>query len=77
MSLYCFRVTSMLNASSCLLFQGYKYAAMQARVYCFCGSEDYSKYGKSVGCSMPCPGNPEQKCGGSWANQVFEIGKIR
>ena len=56
-------------------FQGYKYAATQARVYCFCGNEEYDRYGKSTNCGLPCPGNPDQKCGGVWANMVFEIGK--
>ena len=59
--------------------QGYKYSSIQAGTHCFCG-DSYGRYGKVDRCSNNCPvvkdgaqaieGN---KCGGWWANSVYEV----
>jgi hypothetical protein len=52
---------------------GYKYAGVQAGIYCFCGNA-YGRYGTSS-CAAPCPGDARETCGGTtWANNVFATG---
>ena len=57
-----------------VLFQGYKYAGTQYSKECFCG-DSYDKYGPADNCDMACSGDASQTCGGTWALQVYEIGK--
>jgi hypothetical protein len=51
--------------------QGFGYAGLQFGQWCFCG-QSYGKFGFSSGCSMPCAGDPNEICGGSWANSVYD-----
>ncbi|MBI4891168.1 MAG: WSC domain-containing protein [Acidobacteria bacterium] len=51
--------------------KGFKYAAMQAGTFCFCGNS-YGRYGISNGCRA-CPGDSSQNCGGSYANAVWSL----
>jgi len=51
---------------------GYKYAGTQYASQCFCGNE-YKKLGKATNCNMSCTGDKKQKCGGSWANSVYQV----
>ena len=37
---------------------------------CFCGNS-YGVYGLSANCNMQCKGNPNEICGGTWANSVY------
>jgi hypothetical protein len=53
---------------------GYKYAGTQYSSQCFCGNS-YGRYGKASNCNMPCKGDANQKCGGTWANLVYQIAK--
>jgi len=52
--------------------KGYKYFGLQYGKECFC-SNKFGKYGKIAAkkCNKRCPGNI--KCGGKWANSVFQI----
>jgi len=52
--------------------KGYKYAAAQYGINCFCG-DSYGKYGKATNCDMKCAGNSSEICGGSWANSVYDV----
>ena len=52
--------------------KGFKFAGAQYGSQCFCGMT-YGKYGTSNACSMPCAGNPDEICGGFWANSVYSI----
>ena len=42
---------------------------------CFCGGNTYDKHGPAENCDKACRGDDREKCGGTWANQVYEIGK--
>ncbi len=57
-----------------------RYAAVQYATECFCGDSDdaYDRYGKAddSNCNRPCSGNSEEICGGSWNQNVFELGKV-
>ena len=50
--------------------KGFPYAGAQYSSWCFCGN-DYGKSGKVENCNMKCAGNPEQICGGAWANSIY------
>ncbi|XP_067943058.1 uncharacterized protein [Watersipora subatra] len=52
---------------------GYKYAGAQYFSQCFCDNRFgmYPELERSS-CSATCRGNPQQKCGGVWANSVFD-----
>ena len=52
--------------------KGFKYMGLQYSSYCFCGN-DFGKYGKADNCNMPCNGNPNEICGGSWANSIYKL----
>jgi hypothetical protein len=47
-------------------------AGVQYGSYCFCGNS-YGRYGKAPEseCNMPCSGDPNIKCGGTWRNSVY------
>ena len=52
--------------------KNYKYAAVQATKWCFCGNT-YGSYGEASNCNQRCAGNAYQICGGNWANSVYEV----
>ncbi len=52
--------------------RGYKYAGLQYSIACFCGNS-FGRFSKANNCNMPCSGNKNQICGGSWANSVYKI----
>jgi len=52
--------------------RGYTYAGVQYSSYCFCGNT-YGRFGRATNCNMRCSGNPNQTCGGSWANNIYYI----
>ena len=56
------------------VFQGFRYSGTQYTHECFCDN-DYGKYGGASNCNANCPGNGAQKCGGTWAVSVYEVGK--
>lgn len=53
--------------------QGYAYAGCQLEVQCFCGNT-YGEYGLSNKCTMHCPDNQTEICGGRLANTVMFTG---
>ena len=57
------------------LFQGFDFAGVQYSDECYCGKE-YDTYGPADKCDRPCDGDPSEICGGSYANSVYETGKI-
>ena len=52
--------------------KGYRYMGLQYSSYCFCGN-DFGKYGQAQNCNMPCSGQKDKTCGGSWANSVYDL----
>ncbi len=52
--------------------RGFPFAGTQDSVQCFCGTS-YGKTGSSDGCNMRCGGNPNETCGGNWANTVYQV----
>ena len=54
------------------MLQGYKFAGTQYTNWCFCGDK-YDTLGLATNCDMKCAGNPNQICGGGWANSVYEV----
>jgi len=52
--------------------KGYDYAGTQNTAQCFCGNT-YGRSGKANNCNRPCKGNPNQMCGGRWANSVYDL----
>ncbi len=54
--------------------EGFSYAGAQYGSQCFCGNS-YGRYGQLPAgrCNVPCKGNPGEKCGGSWANNVYRV----
>jgi hypothetical protein len=53
---------------------GYRYAGVQYGHQCFCG-KDFGRYGKigESSCNSDCAGNPKLKCGGTWANSIYDL----
>jgi len=61
------------------------------RNQCFCGN-NYTKYSNCanapqtysvsgtqytcIGCNNTCPSNMAEKCGGAWALNVYQVGKL-
>lgn len=64
-------MTNAICQAICLT-QRAPYAATQAASHCFCG-DMYSTLGEATNCNLNCKGKPTEKCGGAWANQVYEI----
>lgn len=56
------------------LAQGLAYAAVQARTYCF-GGTDISNYTITGTCTSVCGGDPSTVCGGLCANAIFTLGE--
>ncbi|SFV58141.1 hypothetical protein MNB_SM-7-1303 [hydrothermal vent metagenome] len=54
--------------------KGFSYMGLQYSSYCFCGNS-FGKYGKATNCDMPCSGEKDKVCGGSWANSIYELEK--
>lgn len=70
------RMTPSMCISTCKS-KGYKYAAIQFSIRCFCGNS-YGHYGKATSnnqCNYRCGGNPSNYCGGYWRNSVYRIYK--
>lgn len=40
------------------------------RNQCFCGNS-YGSYGTATNCNVTCSANPNENCGGFWANSVY------
>jgi hypothetical protein len=55
--------------------KGFAYAGVQNAESCLCG-DSYGKYKKleDAACAMPCTGDPNARCGGAWANDVYATG---
>lgn len=59
--------------------QGFAFAATQYGGYCFCGNT-FGKYGAAASaspprsCNLGCAGNPNEVCGGEWANSLSLTG---
>jgi hypothetical protein len=52
--------------------QDYSVAATQFGTWCFCGT-DFGNFGEADNCNMGCAGNPDEVCGGRWANSVYKL----
>jgi hypothetical protein len=53
--------------------QGFRFAGLQDGSWCFCG-DSYGRYGaESESCTTECAGDPDQVCGGSLANSIWEL----
>jgi hypothetical protein len=53
--------------------QGFRFAGLQYRTWCFCGN-NYGRYAVGgASCTMRCAGDPSLFCGGEWANNIWEI----
>jgi len=69
-------VTSQNSAYYCTTLcksKGFTFAGTQYSRECFCGN-DYDDYGPANNCNMPCTGDANQKCGGTWALSVYRSG---
>lgn len=64
-------MTSNLCVKTCR-DKGFKFAGTQYANQCFCGNS-YGKTGRASNCNMTCSGDKNEKCGGSWANSIYEI----
>ena len=53
--------------------RGFQYSGTQYGAQCYCGNT-YGKYGPANNCDMPCSGNPNEICGGNWANSISRVG---
>ncbi len=49
---------------------GYALAGLQNGDWCFCGSR-HDEEEEADACDMPCAGDREQTCGGTWASSVY------
>ncbi len=65
------RMTPTLCMRECAR-RGYRYAGVQYSSQCFCGNS-YGKYGRATNCNMKCTGDKNQTCGGSWANNIYNV----
>jgi len=68
------RMTNQACRSSCAQY-GFAFAATQYGGSCFCGNT-FGRYGAAASaspprsCNLGCAGNPNEVCGGEWANSV-------
>eukprot|EP01043_Picozoa_sp_COSAG02_P011561 COSAG02_NODE_427_length_22498_cov_11.745212_11_plen_656_part_00 len=66
--------TTHLCADMCA---GFEYFGLQYSSQCFCGNEydssDTLGDAAESDCNMPCNGDPDVMCGGSWRNSVYHI----
>ena len=65
------RMTTQMCVSECGT-RGFAYAGTQFGSHCFCGQR-YGASGLAPNCDMACAGNAAQKCGGVWANSIYEL----
>lgn len=49
----------------------YSFAALQNGNLCFCANSFNASYGASAGCNINCTGDQSYRCGGVWANLVY------
>ena len=53
-----------------------RYAGLEARDECFCGSDDrrYDQYGRldDDNCNQACSGNPDEYCGAEYLMSVYD-----
>ena len=72
------RMTNQACRSSCAQY-GFAFAATQYGGSCFCGNT-FGKYGEAAlaspprSCNLGCAGNPNEVCGGEWANSLSLTG---
>ena len=52
--------------------RGFQFAGTQYTNQCFCGNS-YGQYGSTNPCNTPCAGNPNETCGGAYANSVYQV----
>jgi hypothetical protein len=52
--------------------RSYSFAGTQAGYQCFCGN-CYGTFGAATNCTTACTGDATKKCGGTWANSVFDL----
>lgn len=64
-------MTTELCLSLCLS-GGFSYAGTQYASSCFCG-HSYGRFGAADNCNMPCSGNQNEICGGTWSNSVYKL----
>ena len=53
--------------------KGFRYAGVQYGESCLCGNS-YGRYGAANNCNMACTGDPNETCGGGFANFVYATG---
>lgn len=68
-----------MTSSRCQSFcleKGFAFAATQYGSQCYCGNT-FGNYGQIAEseCSADCAGNHQEKCGGTWANSVYKLGR--
>jgi hypothetical protein len=64
-------MTTEICTETCAV-RGFPFAGTQDSVQCFCGAR-YGRTGTSDACNMRCGGNPNETCGGFWANLVYQV----
>ena len=54
---------------------GFLYAGAQSGHWCTCGNS-FGRHGSCdpSTCTMPCPGNRQQMCGGPWRQYIYYLG---
>lgn len=61
-----------MTTGKCARFcSGFRFFGTQAGLWCFCGDRFDGSIRRSGSCTMKCPGNRNQICGGPWAMTVF------
>lgn len=71
-------MTNQICRSSCAQ-RGFAFAATQYGGSCFCGNT-FGRYGEAASaspprsCNLGCAGNPNEVCGGEWANSISLTG---
>lgn len=50
----------------------FAFAGVQYGTWCFCGNR-YNRDAPSNACDMRCAGNPQENCGGEWANGIYAL----
>jgi hypothetical protein len=53
--------------------QGYIYSGVESGNECYCDNKLVSNGVIAIGCTMPCPGNSAQLCGGSDRINVYSL----
>jgi len=64
--------SGMTNESCQSFCKGYTYAGTEYSSQCFCGNDlSTGQVAPAADCNMPCSGNANQKCGGTWRLSVW------